>query len=78
MPEKQAADASPANEARLRAILDTAVDAFFTINEFGIIASFNPAAERLFGFSAAEMIGRNVSMLMPPPYEQEHDEYARR
>jgi PAS domain S-box-containing protein len=72
------ADARRASDARLRAIMDTAVDAFITINEAGIVESFNPAAERLFGFAAAEVIGRNVNVLMPPPYEQEHDGYIRR
>jgi PAS domain S-box-containing protein len=71
-------DALHASEARLRAILDTAVDAFITINEAGIVESFNPAAERLFGFTSAEVVGRNVNMLMPPPYAHEHDEYMRR
>jgi PAS domain S-box-containing protein len=78
MSDVRVADALLASEARLRAILDTAVDAFVTINEAGIVESFNPAAERLFGFSPGEVIGRNVSVLMPPPYEQEHDEYIRR
>lgn len=71
-------DALHASEARLRAILDTAVDAFITINQSGIVESFNPAAERLFGFAATEVIGQNVSLLMPPPYEAEHDGYLHR
>jgi PAS domain S-box-containing protein len=78
MSDSRVADALRASEARLRAILDTAVDAFITINEAGTVESFNPAAERLFGFAAAEVIGRNVNILMPPPYEQEHDDYLRR
>jgi PAS domain S-box-containing protein len=78
MSDNPVADALRASDARLRAILDTAVDAFITINEAGIVESFNPAAERLFGFAAAEVIGRNVSLLMPPPYEHEHDGYIRR
>jgi two-component system, LuxR family, sensor kinase FixL len=78
MSESKVVDALHASEARLRAILDTAVDAFITINEAGIVESFNPAAERLFGFTVAEVIGRNVSLLMPPPYEQEHDGYLHR
>lgn len=63
------------SEARTRAILDTAVDAIITIDELGIIESVNPAGERLFGYPAAEMIGRNVHMLMPAPYKDEHDGY---
>jgi PAS domain S-box-containing protein len=72
------ADALRASETRLRTILDTAVDAFISINAAGIVESFNPAAERLFGYQADEVIGRNVSLLMPPPYADEHEEYLRR
>ena len=65
------------NEARTRAILETAVDAIITIDEQGRIESHNPAAERLFGYLAAEVIGKNVKMLMPAPYQAEHDGYLR-
>ena len=51
-------------EARLQAILDAAVDAIVTIDDRGIVESANPAVERLFGYAPAELIGRNVSMLM--------------
>lgn len=61
--------------ARLKAILDTAADAIITIDERGIIQSVNPAAERIFGYADTEMLGRNVSMLMPPPHRDNHDEY---
>jgi two-component system CheB/CheR fusion protein len=60
---------------RLRAILETAVEGIITINERGIIESFNPAAENIFGYAAAEVVGKNVQVLMPSPYREEHDSY---
>jgi two-component system sensor kinase FixL len=66
------------NEARIRAIVETAVDSIITINEQGIVDTMNPAAERLFGYRAAEVIGRNVSLLMPAPYREQHDGYLAR
>ena len=61
--------------AKLKAILDTTVDGIVTINERGIIQSFNRAAERIFGYSARELLGRNVSILQPQPYRDHHDEF---
>jgi len=61
--------------ARLHAVLDTAVDGIILIDSRGIVQMFNPACERLFGYSAAEVIGHNVKMLMPPPFKAEHDQY---
>jgi two-component system, LuxR family, sensor kinase FixL len=63
------------SEERLRAILQTAVEGIITIDEHGIIESMNPAAEQLFGWQAAEMIGQNIKLLMPAPYREEHDTY---
>ncbi len=62
-------------EARLRSILETAPDAIIVIDENGIVESYSASAERLFGYPAAEVIGRNVSMLMPAPYREHHDGY---
>ena len=64
--------------ANLRAILDTVVDAIITIDEHGEIRMVNQATSRLLGFEREELIGRNISMLMPSPYREEHDEYLRR
>lgn len=62
-------------EARYRSLFEVSVYGVLTIDERGIIESANPAAERLFGRTAGEIIRRNVSMLMPDPYRREHDSY---
>jgi PAS domain S-box-containing protein len=66
------------NDARMHALLEAAVDAVIGIDERGIIQLVNPAAEGLFGYTAQEMVGLNVSMLMPSPYREEHDGYIAR
>ncbi len=65
-------------EAHLKSILDTVPDAMVVIDTEGIIQSFSAAAERLFGYPAAEVVGQNVKILMPSPYRQDHDGYIRR
>ncbi len=62
-------------EAHLRSILETVPDAMIVIDEHGLVQEFSAAAERLFGHAAADMIGRNVSVLMPAPHRAVHDGY---
>jgi PAS domain S-box-containing protein len=75
--QKQAEQALRDSEARITGILDSAVDGIVTIDERGSIESLNPAAQRIFGYTPAELIGRNVNVLMPEPYHREHDQYLR-
>ena len=65
-------------QAHLQSILDTVPDAMIVIDETGAIQSFSAAAERLFGWSRDEAVGRNVSILMPPPDHDQHDSYLAR
>lgn len=65
-------------EAHLQSILDTVPDAMVVIDERGVMQSFSQTAQRLFGWTPDEVIGRNVSMLMPSPYREEHDSYLER
>jgi PAS domain S-box-containing protein len=65
-------------EARLRSVLETSPNAIITIDEYGIVQSFSDAAETLFGYAAGEVIGRNVSMLMPTHHQQSHDAHLAR
>jgi two-component system, LuxR family, sensor kinase FixL len=67
-----------AREAHLASILETVPDAMIVIAEDGIVQSFSSAAERLFGYTAPEVIGKNIKMLMPSPYRESHDDYLRR
>ncbi len=63
--------------ARVRAIVDAAVDAIITIDERGTIESANRACQTLFGYDPEELVGRNVNCLMPSPVAEEHDDYLR-
>ena len=67
-----------AREAHLRSILDTVPEAMVVIDEAGTITSFSAAAERLFGYDAGEVLGRNVRALMPQPDRDAHDGYISR
>lgn len=65
-------------QAQLQSILDTVPEAMIVIDDRGMMRSFSVTAERLFGWSANEMIGKNISLLMPTPYRPEHDGYLSR
>ena len=67
-----------AREAHLRSILDTVLDATVVIEKDGTITSFNAAAVRQFGYTEVEVVGQNVRILMPEPYQHEHDGYISR
>jgi PAS domain S-box-containing protein len=69
--EQQLAD----DAARIESIVNHAIDGIIAIDEAGTVEAFNPAAERLFGYRAEEVIGRNVKLLMPEPFRGEHDGY---
>ncbi len=66
------------SEERHRAVVDTAVDAIIVIDERGAIQRFNPGAERMFGYSEAEVAAKSVSLLMPSPYRAKHEGYLAR
>ncbi len=63
------------NEERIRSILETASDAIITIDTGAIIVDVNPSTEKMFGYQRTELIGRNIRILMPPPFQTEYDNY---
>lgn len=69
-------DALTASDERLRGVMDTAVNAIIIINEACIIETVNAATERVFGHSGSELIGKNVSILMPSPFRENHNAYV--
>jgi two-component system, LuxR family, sensor kinase FixL len=72
-----AADAHT-HAAHLQSILDSIPEAMIVIDDRGIMQSFSATAERLFGYTASDVVGQNVRLLMPSPYRQEHDSYLER
>jgi two-component system sensor kinase FixL len=76
--ESESACAQKERDALLRAIVETSPEGLITIDQKGIIQWFNPAAEKMFGYRADDVIGRNVSCLMPSPDREHHDGYLAR
>lgn len=72
---RQAEQRRADDEARIRSVLDHTVDGILTIDEAGTIETFNPASERLFGCKAEDVVGRNVKLLVPEPFNHQHDSY---
>ncbi|MGE0825945.1 MAG: PAS domain S-box protein [Candidatus Binatia bacterium] len=75
---KVAEDEVRRREAWLSGLINTTQDAVISINRQGRIVRFNPAAERIFGYSVGEVVGQNVAMLMPPHHARQHDDYIHR
>ena len=65
------------SKERLDSIIETSVEGIITIDDTGAIQSINSAAEKIFAYSTNELIGNNVKILMPSPYQQEHDSYIK-
>ena len=65
-------------DAHLRSIFDTAPEAMIVINDTGVVQSYGASAERMFGWRPSEVLGRNISMLMPEPFRTQHDTYLKR
>ncbi|MBT9612853.1 MAG: EAL domain-containing protein [Burkholderiales bacterium] len=65
------------NEARIRAVLDRVDEGIISMTNEGVIRTINPAAERMFDYSSEELVGNNISMLMPEPYRSQHDHHLK-
>jgi len=69
----QTEEALRESEKRIRSVVDNTVDGIITVDEHGIVDSFNPAAEKIFGYKSTEIIGWNINLLMPEPYHNKHN-----
>ncbi|MFQ5717309.1 MAG: PAS domain S-box protein, partial [Nitrospinales bacterium] len=74
---KQTKRALENRETYIHSVMDTAVDGIITIAENGVIELYNPAAERIFGYEAREVVGKNIKLLMPEPDHSQHDSYLK-
>lgn len=72
--QQQVQDSSEAEEW-MRSVVNHVVDGIINIDEHGTVKTFNPAAEKIFGYAAKEVIGKNIKLLMPEPFHSEHDGY---
>jgi PAS domain S-box-containing protein len=72
---KRAEESLRESAQRMRSVVDHVVDGIITIDVRGTVQTLNPAAERIFGYPAADVVGKNVNVLMPAPYHAEHDSY---
>jgi PAS domain S-box-containing protein len=72
---RQRVQETAAAEERMRSVVNHVVDGIISIDERGTVASFNPAAERIFGYAGGEIIGKNIKYLMPEPFHSQHDAY---
>ena len=77
-PAEAESSATRESEALYEAVIRTSLDAIVTIDEAGLIEAVNPATERMFGYAEAELVGRNIAMLMPSPHRENHDAYLQR
>lgn len=75
---EEAREKAEASESLVHSILETVPDGLVVIDEHGIVTSISTAAQRMFRYRESQVVGRNVSMLMPPPYRDEHDGYLAR
>ncbi|WP_181699879.1 sensor histidine kinase [Chthonobacter albigriseus] len=74
-PDVDRSDRSTVSEARFASLMETAADGIVVIDENGIVLAFNKSCEALFGFAAGDVIGRNIKIIMPPRYADDHDGY---